>query len=294
MPTLQGRRSTVSSLIPLEVPHNVYGWTAKTANIGAVIRQIRSSAFSFGLEDTIQRTSDHLFWFSIGSIVMKWRWLTHYRNGNRDDPSGKYFPNFEMLDAKIASALINIIQNSHFKEKVSFEEQKAQKRRPRSTRKTDRFHDLRPLTSYWRSWYSIKLCWFILSYFSWRQHSGIRYEMGRSSFLYVKASIQLYLVRSVRIGDTRVCATQNRWELVRHRKSEERWPKNQKLKTRVKRNLDLRLRDYQTLTPDTEEMKQEQWSKIARGWVSSYRQHFTRPFSQCESLQEFSDWSEVE
>ena len=41
--------------------------------------------------------------------------------------SGKNFPNFEMLDAKIASALNKIIQNSHFKKKVSLEEQKSQK-----------------------------------------------------------------------------------------------------------------------------------------------------------------------
>ena len=40
---------------------------------------------------------------------------------------GKNFPNFEMLDAKIASALNKIIQNSHFKKKFSLEEQKAQK-----------------------------------------------------------------------------------------------------------------------------------------------------------------------
>ena len=39
---------------------------------------------------------------------------------------GKDFPNFEMLDAKIASALNKIIQNSQFKKKVSLEEQKAQ------------------------------------------------------------------------------------------------------------------------------------------------------------------------
>ena len=38
-----------------------------------------------------------------------------------------HFPNFEMLDARIASALNNIIQNSYFKKKVSLEEQKAQK-----------------------------------------------------------------------------------------------------------------------------------------------------------------------
>ena len=41
--------------------------------------------------------------------------------------SGKNFPNFEMLDAKIASALNKIIQNSRFKKKVSLEEKKAQK-----------------------------------------------------------------------------------------------------------------------------------------------------------------------
>ena len=40
---------------------------------------------------------------------------------------GKDFPNFEMLDAKIASALNKIIQNSQFKKKVSLEEQEAQK-----------------------------------------------------------------------------------------------------------------------------------------------------------------------
>ena len=39
----------------------------------------------------------------------------------------KDFPNFEMLDAKIASALNKIIQNSQFKKKVSLEEQEAQK-----------------------------------------------------------------------------------------------------------------------------------------------------------------------
>ena len=40
---------------------------------------------------------------------------------------GQDFPNFEMLDAKIASALNKIIQNSQFRRKVSLEEQKAQK-----------------------------------------------------------------------------------------------------------------------------------------------------------------------
>ena len=40
---------------------------------------------------------------------------------------GILMPNFEVLDARIASALNKIIHNSHFKRKISLEEQKAQK-----------------------------------------------------------------------------------------------------------------------------------------------------------------------
>ena len=40
---------------------------------------------------------------------------------------GNDFQNFELLDARIASALNTSIQNSYFRKKVSVEEQKAQK-----------------------------------------------------------------------------------------------------------------------------------------------------------------------
>ena len=56
---------------------------------------------------------------------------------------------FEVLDAKIASALNRIIQNTRFKKKVSLEEMKAQKRRPLPPRKTDRIPDLRILPGHW-------------------------------------------------------------------------------------------------------------------------------------------------
>ena len=36
-------------------------------------------------------------------------------------------PNFEVLDARISSALNKVIHNSHFKRKISLEEQKTQK-----------------------------------------------------------------------------------------------------------------------------------------------------------------------
>ena len=40
---------------------------------------------------------------------------------------GISMPNFEVLDARIASGLNRIIHNSHFKGRISLEEQKAQK-----------------------------------------------------------------------------------------------------------------------------------------------------------------------
>ena len=40
---------------------------------------------------------------------------------------GISMPNFEVLDARIASALNKIIHTSHFKRRISLEEQKAQK-----------------------------------------------------------------------------------------------------------------------------------------------------------------------
>ena len=45
--------------------------------------------------------------------------------GSSSSTRGISMPNFEVLDARIASALNRIIHNSHFKSKVSLEEQKA-------------------------------------------------------------------------------------------------------------------------------------------------------------------------
>ena len=59
---------------------------------------------------------------------------------------GLRMPDFEVLDAKIASALNRVVHNSHFKRKVSLEEQKAPKRGPFPSRKTDCLLDLRVLS----------------------------------------------------------------------------------------------------------------------------------------------------
>ena len=55
---------------------------------------------------------------------------------------GISMPNFEVLDARIASALNKIIHNSHFKRRISLEEQKGPEAGPFPSRKTDCLPDL--------------------------------------------------------------------------------------------------------------------------------------------------------
>ena len=55
--------------------------------------------------------------------------------------AGKKFQIFEMLDARIASALNKIIQNFHFKKKVSLGTDRPE-RGPVFVGKTNRLHDL--------------------------------------------------------------------------------------------------------------------------------------------------------
>ena len=72
--------------------------------------------------------SDAMFWIKEVEILDSLEELKSSRS-----VSGKKFPNFEMLDAKIASALNKINQNSQFKKKVSLDERK--------TRKGEGFHE---------------------------------------------------------------------------------------------------------------------------------------------------------
>ena len=62
---------------------------------------------------------------------------------------GISMPNFEVLDARIASALNKIILYSHFQRRISLQEQKAQKRGPFPSRQADCLLDLRLLPGHW-------------------------------------------------------------------------------------------------------------------------------------------------
>ena len=63
----------------------------------------------------------------------------------------KDFQNFELLDARIASALNKIIQNSHFKKEGQSGGTEISERRSVSSMKTDRSDDFRLFSSHWCS-----------------------------------------------------------------------------------------------------------------------------------------------
>ena len=62
---------------------------------------------------------------------------------------GISMPNFEALDAKIASALNKIIHNSHFKKKGQSGGTRGPKRGPFPSRQTDCLLDLRSFPGHW-------------------------------------------------------------------------------------------------------------------------------------------------
>ena len=124
------RPSTMSSSIPVEIPQN--------SMVGQQRQQISELQF-----DKFLTPASFLCWkirfkhqvttcsdFPSGTML----WINEVEMVDSLDElkssrsvAGKNFPNLEMLDAKIASALNKIIQTSLFKKKVSLKEQKAQK-----------------------------------------------------------------------------------------------------------------------------------------------------------------------
>ena len=71
---------------------------------------------------------------------------------------GIQMPNFEVHDAKIASAQNRIIHNTQFKKKGQSGGTKSPKRGPLSPRKADRIPDLRVLPGHWSQRFCRELC----------------------------------------------------------------------------------------------------------------------------------------
>ena len=119
MPTLARRPSTMSSFFPVDIPHN--------SKVEAAIRRHNHfSCWKMRFRSWVTTCSDvpseAMLWIKEVEMVDSLDVLKSLRS-----IAGNNFPNFEVLDARIASALNKIIQNFHFKKEVSLEEQKAQK-----------------------------------------------------------------------------------------------------------------------------------------------------------------------
>ena len=161
-----------------------HGQTAKTANCKSTNALIHSPFFKNRkkrFKDQVTTRSD----FPSDSTLWKKEETVDSLDELKSSSSvaGKNFPNF--WNAGYKNCLCS--EQDHPESSPQEEGQPRGTEKPKrgliSTRNTDRFHDLRQLLSDWRSWYSVVLCWFLLCFFSWWQHPGIRYKMRRGSHL---------------------------------------------------------------------------------------------------------------
>ena len=123
-------------------------------------------------------------------------------------------PNFEVLDARIASALNKIIHNFQFQRRISLEEQKGPEAGPFPSRKTDCLLDLWVLPGHRSQWFQRELCRPIYNCSSKWWYSGIRLEVGWKFIINDENPTWWHLGRIVQTKNTRVWETQDRVGIV--------------------------------------------------------------------------------
>ena len=129
MTTFETRPSTMSSAILVELRRITWSDSkdSKYRNCNSTNSLIHHRSWR---GNSIQNSSQYLFWFFIECHVVGQRSGDVYSLDElkaSQSVHAKDFPNFEMLEAKIAFALNKIIQDSQFKKKVGLKEQKPQK-----------------------------------------------------------------------------------------------------------------------------------------------------------------------
>ena len=164
-------------------------------------------------------------------------------------------PDFEVLNARIASALNRIIHNSHFIRRVSLEEQKVQKE--------DRFLRGRQIAHL--IWFRRELCRRIYCCSSKWWYSGIRFETGRNSVINDENPIRWHLGRIVQTKNTRAWETQDRIGIW--------WPGESSEESRTWLSQIEDDGETGILGPETEIMKEKLWSRI-RGQNSVDKEFF--------------------
>ena len=238
-----------------------------TADFASSLWQIPHVSNVCLLEDKIQDWGMYWFTISYRSNVVDQRSVVEAVDDLKSSSSirGISMPNFEVLDARIASALNKIIHNSHFKRRISLEEQKAQKQ--------DRFLRVRQVAYLIYEYFrvtgandSVENSADLFNYCSSKWwYSGILFEMGRNFIFFDENPIWWYLGRIVQneeyesLRNTRPYWNCTTWRLIR-------------------RKLDLIITDwrqwwkevsskiYETgiLGPETEMLRRTAWSRIRR------------------------------
>ena len=139
---------------------------------------------------------------------------------------GHWFPNFEILDVKIASSLKKIIQNSNFKKRVNLPEHDDRFFR----RKADRLHDLWMFLGNGRSWGWSWLFWSLSHYLTCRRRSD----------RYLETIFWKVFTRCAQVG---LIISKPYWHFSNKRLSKHNsQPNYQKLKTMVKGWMDQKIR----------------------------------------------------
>ena len=226
------------------------------------------------LEDKIQKPNDHLFWFSIGCHVMDQRsghgWLMNWNP--RDQLLERIFPIFEMLDAKIASALNKIIQNSSSRRRSVSKNRKPKKtigfyEEDRSLSwSTTTFELLALMIQCWITpIYSLSLFVTIMLRNSIRD--GMKFYYRNISKIPIRWTIleSLYKLR-IRESD-QLKTVLEMYDMEIHQKIS--MPNYQKLKTMVQRSTDRKIRLRNRLWRQARENRNRSSGKESKGnWVA--------------------------
>ena len=170
-----------------------------------------------------------------------------------------------MVDAKIASALNKVIQNSYFKKKVSLEEHKAQKEDQflRGRHIAFMIYDYFPATGAHDTVFDYADSYSVTLHDDKIQEFDTRWDEVLLSVSEIPSDDILESLYKLRTRESAHLKTVlELYDMEIHQKIS--MPNYQNLKTMVKRKYKIRNFDYETWTPDMGELKQEYWSRIER------------------------------
>ena len=131
MPMFAGRPSTMTSSLPAEIPQNSLADQQRLQISELQFDKIPTPStfpcwkirFQTQVSSCSDFPSEAMLWIKVVEMVDSVDDLKSSRS-----IKGKDFPKFEMLDARIASALNKIIQNSYFKKRSVWRNKKIRKR----------------------------------------------------------------------------------------------------------------------------------------------------------------------